>query len=41
MYYVSLDPKSHFYGFGTCKVKDYDKPGMLNNYFPEIQFNKY
>lgn len=28
-----LDARSHFYGFGTVRMKDgYNKPGMLNKY---------
>lgn len=30
---TELDPKSWFYAFGTVGVKDWDKPGILNERF--------
>lgn len=27
---IRLDSKAWFYGFGTCKVRAYTKPGKLN-----------
>lgn len=28
---IDIDPKAHFFGFGTCKTPEgYDKPGLLN-----------
>ena len=34
---IELDPKAHFYGFGTCRLEGGDKvpirPGLLNKHF--------
>lgn len=36
---LRLDPKSHFYGFGTVGIDTgYSGPGLLNKYFPELTF---
>ncbi len=31
-----LNERSWFYAFGTCGIKDYDKPGKLNQFFPDL-----
>lgn len=36
---IELDPRGHFYAFGTCRIPDDDsvpvRAGSLNKYFPD------